>query len=143
MITFALIGYLDLYSNYGVDVVLFIILSATYTDIKIPIFFYCEFIFILLTARYIGINERRWNDQNYPTLVSSFEDTIIWDIAVGSEFILALDSKGDVWAWGSNTEGQLGLAHTDPQPVPIRVPQLQGHGIAQISAGRLYSIIVY
>ena len=48
---------------------------------------------------------------------------------------MALDSKGDVWAWGSNTDGQLGLAHTDPQPVPIRVPKLQGLGIAQISAG--------
>ena len=48
---------------------------------------------------------------------------------------MALDSKGDVWAWGSNTDGQLGLGHTDPQPVPIRVPKLQGHGIAQISAG--------
>ena len=98
-------------------------------------FFYCENFSILSTARFIGINERRWNDQSYPTLVNSFGDTVIWDIAVGSEFILALDSKGDVWAWGSNTDGQLGLAHTDPQPVPIRVPKLQGLGIAQISAG--------
>ena len=88
------------------------------------------------TARYVGINERRWNDQSCPTLVNSFGDAIIWDIVVGFEFILALDSKGDVWGWGSNGDGQLGLSHTDPQPVPIRVPQLQGHGITQISAGK-------
>jgi len=96
-------------------------------------------VYIFGQSRYIGINERRWNDQSCPTLVSSFGDAIIWDIAVGFEFILALDSKGDVWGWGSNSDGQLGLSHTDPQPVPIRVPQLQGHGITQISAGKSHS----
>ena len=57
--------------------------------------------------------------------------------------MLALDSKGDVWAWGGNSDGQLGLAHTDPQPVPIRVPQLQGKGIAQISAGKCKGNFVF
>ena len=92
--------------------------------------------FFFLTARFIGINERRTNDQSYPILVNSFGDANIWDIQVGAEFVLALDSKGDVWGWGSNNEGQLGLGHTDPQPVPIRLPQLVGKGIAQISAGK-------
>ncbi len=74
--------------------------------------------------------------ETIPQLVSSFGDTIIWDISVGAEFLLALDSKGDVWGWGNNSEGQLGLGHTDPQPVPIRIPHLEGRGVAQISAGK-------
>lgn len=94
--------------------------------------------FIHHTARFIGINERRWNDQSYPILVNSFNEAVIADIDVGFEFILALDFKGDVWAWGSNNDGQLGLAHTDPQPVPVRVPKLQGKGIAQVSAGMIF-----
>ena len=101
-----------------------------------------SFIAFRFTARFIGINERRTNDQSYPILVNSFGDANIWDIQVGAEFIIALDSKGDVWGWGSNSEGQLGLGHTDPQPVPIRLPQLVGKGIAQISAGILALIDV-
>ncbi len=90
----------------------------------------------VISARFVGINERRGREETIPQLVSSFGDTIIWDISVGAEFLLALDSKGDVWGWGNNNEGQLGLGHTDPQPVPIRIPHLEGRGVAQISAGK-------
>ena len=89
----------------------------------------------LLLARSIGLNERRRNDHSYPMLVSSFGDAVIWDIAVGCDFILALDSKGDVWSWGNNNDGQLGLSHSDLQPIPTKISKLVGRSIAQISAG--------
>ncbi len=56
------------------------------------------------------------------------------DIAVGAEHTLALASSGDIWSWGSNGDGQLGLSHTaairEPQVVPMA-----GKGIKQVSRG--------
>lgn len=34
-----------------------------------------------------------------------------------------LDSNGQLWAWGINTQGQLGIANTTPQSSPIAVTQ--------------------
>lgn len=42
------------------------------------------------------------------------------DVSVGSEHTLALTCDGEVWAWGSNSDGQLGVGHM----VAVREPQL-------------------
>lgn len=57
--------------------------------------------------------------QQVPALGSHFVE----DIAVGVDHTLALMSSGDVWAWGNNSDGQLGLGHIsspvkEPQPIP-------------------------
>ncbi len=44
-----------------------------------------------------------------PQLVSFFIRKGIIDLALGSDHALALDSNGVVYAWGSNSHGQLGL----------------------------------
>eukprot|EP00899_Mesostigma_viride_P005342 jgi/Mesvir1/14809/Mv05445-RA.4 len=51
-------------------------------------------------------------------------------LALGEEHALALDENGQVWAWGSGAQGQLGmgrdtLAVTEPQRVPGK---RMGHG---------------
>lgn len=42
-------------------------------------------------------------------------------VAAGGEFSLALDSSGNVWAWGNNAYGQLGNGKTESSPSPAKV----------------------
>ncbi|KAK7467957.1 hypothetical protein BaRGS_00036800 [Batillaria attramentaria] len=74
--------------------------------------------------------------QEVPELCGYFTD----DISVGSEHTLALGSGGEVWGWGVNNDGQLGLGHTNsPVKEPVRITALNGIHIRQISAGRTHS----
>lgn len=77
--------------------------------------------------------------QHKPQQLMALVGHTIVSIAVGAEHTLALSDGGDVWGWGNNAEGQLGLGHT----VSVREPQLiwplSGKGVRQISAGRSHS----
>jgi alpha-tubulin suppressor-like RCC1 family protein len=60
-------------------------------------------------------------------------------VSAGSNFSLALDQTGNVWAWGDNSVGQLGFASPDPAhaaqlPAPLN--------IAKISAGGLHALAI-
>lgn len=76
---------------------------------------------------------------NRPTQIMSLADKIIVDIAVGAEHTLAVSAEGDVYGWGSNSDGQLGLGHTLTVREPERIACLSGKGIQQVSAGRTHS----
>ena len=54
------------------------------------------------------------------------------DIAVGAEHALALLSNGDVFGWGCNADGQLGLGHTAFVKEPTIIPLLSGKNIKQV-----------
>jgi Regulator of chromosome condensation (RCC1) repeat len=55
-------------------------------------------------------------------------------VAAGDGFSLALTKLGQLWAWGANDEGQLGLGSSvQTQSKPKRVRSL--HGILAVSAG--------
>jgi alpha-tubulin suppressor-like RCC1 family protein len=49
---------------------------------------------------------------------------------------LALDSEGNVWAWGANQYGQVGNGTTLDALLPDEVLS----GVSQISAGSFHSI---
>lgn len=51
--------------------------------------------------------EGRARNHNRPQLVPGLLGIFIEDIAVGAEHTLALSSAGEVYAWGSNSEGQV------------------------------------
>ncbi|XP_036391158.1 probable E3 ubiquitin-protein ligase HERC1 isoform X2 [Megalops cyprinoides] len=89
--------------------------------------------------RLIGLPEGRARNHNRPQQVPALSGIFIEDIAVGAEHTLALSSTGDVYTWGSNSEGQLGLGHTNHVREPTLVTTLQGKNIHQISAGRCHS----
>ncbi|KAJ8417270.1 hypothetical protein AAFF_G00284970 [Aldrovandia affinis] len=89
--------------------------------------------------RLIGLPEGRARNHNRPQQVPALSGIFIEDIAVGAEHTLALSSVGDVYTWGSNSEGQLGLGHTNHVREPTLVSTLQGKNIHQISAGRCHS----
>ncbi|XP_041442593.1 probable E3 ubiquitin-protein ligase HERC1 isoform X2 [Xenopus laevis] len=89
--------------------------------------------------RLIGLPEGRARNHNRPQLVPVLLGIFIDDIAVGAEHTLALSASGEVYAWGSNSEGQLGLGHTNHVREPTLVTALQGKNVRQISAGRCHS----
>ncbi|XP_042250427.1 probable E3 ubiquitin-protein ligase HERC1 isoform X2 [Thunnus maccoyii] len=89
--------------------------------------------------RLIGLPDSMLKNKSCPQVVPSLEGLFIEDIALGCEHVLALSSTGDVYAWGCNSEGQLGLGHSNPVKEPTLVTALQGKNIRQISAGRCHS----
>uniref|UniRef100_A0A668SQ94 HECT-type E3 ubiquitin transferase n=1 Tax=Oreochromis aureus TaxID=47969 RepID=A0A668SQ94_OREAU len=89
--------------------------------------------------RLIGLPEGRARNHNRPQQVPGLSGIHIQDVAVGAEHTLVLSSTGDVYTWGSNSEGQLGLGHTNHVREPTLVTTLQGKNIHQISAGRCHS----
>ncbi|CAG5849679.1 unnamed protein product [Menidia menidia] len=89
--------------------------------------------------RLIGLPEGRARNHNRPQQVPALAGVQVQDIAVGAEHTLVLSSTGDVYTWGSNSEGQLGLGHTNHVREPTLVAALQGKNIHQISAGRCHS----
>ncbi len=63
-------------------------------------------------------------------------------VAAGSLHSLAVGNDGIVWAWGDNTQGQLGQGATGilPGKTPVQVPNLTG--IVDAAAGNDHSITV-
>lgn len=49
----------------------------------------------------------------------------IVDISVEKYFALALNDKGEVYSWGYNEYGQLGLGHNKPVDIPTKIVGLQ------------------
>jgi len=45
----------------------------------------------------------------------------IISIAVGDSFSFAIDSDGNLWAWGSNESGQLGDGTTKDRLSPVKI----------------------
>jgi alpha-tubulin suppressor-like RCC1 family protein len=62
-------------------------------------------------------------------------------ISAGSYHVLALQSNGDVWAWGRNIEGQLGQGNFTNQPTPVSVTT-NGSGATALAAGDGHSLII-
>ena len=50
-----------------------------------------------------------------------FSNAAIFQVAAGSEHVLALDNNGAVWSWGGNQSGQLGNGSTLDTSIPSRV----------------------
>ncbi len=62
----------------------------------------------------------------------SLADKQIVDIAVGAEHTLCVTSDGDVYGFGSNTDGQLGLGHTLTVREPEKISILSSRGVQQV-----------
>ena len=60
------------------------------------------------------------------------------DIAAGYDHAVALDSDGNVWAWGRNDYGQAGDNSLTDQLTPVQVQGLTG--ITQIAAGAYHNL---
>ncbi|XP_072351454.1 probable E3 ubiquitin-protein ligase HERC4 [Scyliorhinus torazame] len=71
-----------------------------------------------------------------PQLLKSLSEKNIIQVACGNNHSLALSKDGQLFAWGQNTYGQLGIdTKGASQPVPRCVTSLTGMPVAQITAG--------
>ncbi|CAH1255597.1 HERC1 [Branchiostoma lanceolatum] len=96
-------------------------------------------VFTFGQERLIGQPESRSRNHNRPQQVPALEAFFVEDVVVGAEHSLALTSTGEVWAWGSNGDGQLGIGDTNARREPCLVSALQDKNARQISAGRNHS----
>lgn len=77
------------------------------------------------------------NNRHTPMQVSNLTNVIA--IAAGGYHSLALKSDGTVWAWGRNSNGQLGDGSTSKRLTPVQVAGGLNN-VKSISAGDAYSI---
>lgn len=90
----------------------------------------------------LGIEGKVGSSSIRPLAVPDLADKSIVQVAAGFEHALALSADGVVYAWGNNTNGQVGA---DPQreknvPTPRPVAGLAGIRIVQIAAGSAHSL---
>ena len=64
------------------------------------------------------------------------------DISMGSDFIIALDSHGIMWGWGSNAFGELGQSDFNSRLKPTKIFALEDAMISSISAGSTYGVAI-
>lgn len=75
------------------------------------------------------------NSSNIPVSVSSL--TAVIAVAAGLEHSLALKNDSMIWAWGRNTNGQLGNGTYTASNIPVIVSSLMG--VNQIAGGSAHS----
>lgn len=80
-------------------------------------------------------------DRNTPTWVSIPDGVTFSQVAAGSNHSLALTKTGEIYAWGSNSDGQLGVSgiSASGSKKPIKVSLPEGVTAKQIAAGRVAS----
>ncbi len=63
-------------------------------------------------------------------------------VSTGVDHSLMLDTDGTVWAWGDNTNGQLGDNSVNDRPLPVRVQNGGSNlsNVIKVSAGSRYSL---
>lgn len=73
--------------------------------------------------------------------VDGLEAHNIIQIACGAQHTLAQNEWGEVFAWGSNSHGQLGLNVEEPMiSIPKMVKSLATKQVVQIACGRSHSM---
>ena len=61
-------------------------------------------------------------------------------ISAGNAHVIALKSDGTVWAWGLNSNGQLGIGGVSNVYEPTNIKDLNGKNVIAIHAGEYHSI---
>ena len=78
-----------------------------------------------------------------PRMVKALGTSIVVQIACGKKHTLALTNNGELYAWGSNSDGQLGLGEdVKIETRPRIIADLETLPIAFIACGGYHSIVV-
>lgn len=84
------------------------------------------------------------NTQWSPVRLAALKDVNIVGVNKGcsSAFCLVLDEAGQVWAWGRNEGGQLGVGHSKDLMVPTLVQELTGYNIVEVATGKAHALFL-
>lgn len=66
----------------------------------------------------------------------------ITEVRCGSAHSLLLTATGQVYVWGSNSRGQLGMSHISEVSAPRKLVSLAGANVVSIAAGDDYCVAV-
>ncbi|XP_011688741.1 PREDICTED: probable E3 ubiquitin-protein ligase HERC4 isoform X3 [Wasmannia auropunctata] len=81
--------------------------------------------------------------ERIPRMIKVLGTNVIVQIACGVEHSIALTNDGELYAWGSNREGQLGLgSHTNTEIKPKRISSLAAVPIAFIACGGYHTVVI-
>lgn len=75
-----------------------------------------------------------------PTLLKALENVKVKQIVCGNKYVMAVTESGEVYVWGSNTLGQLGLGHDLPVSTPTRIPNLTG--VKDVCCGNYFTMVL-
>ncbi|XP_061683885.1 RCC1 and BTB domain-containing protein 2 isoform X1 [Syngnathoides biaculeatus] len=80
-------------------------------------------------------------NQPTPRRVSScLQSKVVVNIACGQLCSMAVLDNGEIYGWGYNCNGQLGLGNTGNQQTPCRVAALQGVKVIQVACGYAHTL---
>eukprot|EP00297_Palpitomonas_bilix_P004953 CAMPEP_0113876052 /NCGR_PEP_ID=MMETSP0780_2-20120614/5273_1 /TAXON_ID=652834 /ORGANISM="Palpitomonas bilix" /LENGTH=670 /DNA_ID=CAMNT_0000862089 /DNA_START=328 /DNA_END=2340 /DNA_ORIENTATION=- /assembly_acc=CAM_ASM_000599 len=93
----------------------------------------------------LGLGNRQ--SQVRPRLVAALSHVIVKDVAcarvpAGASHTLSVDEDGNVYAWGYNLYGQLGLGDTKMRNTPELVPFPAGVSISKVYCGGYHSVAI-
>ncbi|XP_018392810.1 PREDICTED: RCC1 and BTB domain-containing protein 1-like [Cyphomyrmex costatus] len=78
---------------------------------------------------------------NTPKLVNiTFNGEKIVNISCGMTFTLAVTEKGEVYSWGENDVGQLGIGHYEDTTIPTLISSLRGTVIVKVACGNQHTL---
>ncbi|XP_078088319.1 RCC1 and BTB domain-containing protein 2-like isoform X3 [Mustelus asterias] len=80
---------------------------------------------------------------NQPTprrVTSCLQNKVVATVACGQSSSMAVLDNGEVYGWGYNGNGQLGLGSNGNQPTPCRLAALQGIHVCQIVCGYAHTL---
>jgi alpha-tubulin suppressor-like RCC1 family protein/tRNA A-37 threonylcarbamoyl transferase component Bud32 len=75
-----------------------------------------------------------------PILNQYFNNEFVIDISCGAGHSLVLTNCGEVYAWGWNRDGQIGIGCNDNQLIPIKVKGFNNARVVMISCGACHSM---
>lgn len=89
----------------------------------------------------LGLGAGDTSDRETPTLVSALEGVPVVQVSCGRYHTAALSADGDVYAWGLESSGQLGLGSARTKaPVPTKVEALSSIGVKALSCGLYHTL---
>ncbi len=80
------------------------------------------------------------NSSSHPVAVTMPQAVQLIQVSAGFDHALALSSSGEVYVWGSNEYGQLGMEGNSAVLVPTKLESLSGQRIVSVAAGKQFSL---